>query len=37
MVNDRPPDVTEKVTLKALELGYRHVSSLCRFLLRFGH
>lgn len=26
MSHDRPPDVTERVTLRALELGYRHVS-----------
>lgn len=26
MLVNRPADVTEKVTLKALEVGYRHVS-----------
>lgn len=24
----RPPEVTEKVTLKAIELGYRHVRDI---------
>lgn len=32
----RPSDVTEKVTLKALELGYRHVSHKSKPLAKYG-